>query len=84
MPNAIYGTICVVTKTTVYLPDDVKRDLERLAAASGRSEAQLIRDAVAALTSAAPQPRPRARLFDGRDPTLSERVDEALRGFGER
>ena len=73
-----------MTKTTVYLPDDVKRDLERLAATSGRSEAQLIREAVAALTRAAPQPRPRARLFDGRDPTLSERVDEALRGFGER
>ena len=73
-----------MTKTTVYLPDDVKRDLERMAAASGRSEAQLIRDAVAALTSAAPRPRPRARLFDGHDPTLSERVDEALPGFGER
>ena len=74
----------VLTKTTVYLPDELKRDLERLAAASGRSEAQLIRDAVAALTSSAPRPRPRARLFDGGDPALSERVDEALRGFGDR
>lgn len=73
-----------MTKTTVYLPDDLKRDLERMAAASGRSEAQLIRDAVAALTSTAPTPRPRGGLFAGDDPSLSEHVDEALRGFGER
>ena len=76
--------IWVVTKTTVCLPDDVKRDLERLAAASGRSEAPLIRDAVAALIGAATQPRPRASLFAGGDSTLSDRVNVALRGFGER
>ena len=73
-----------MTKTTVYLPDELKRDLERLAASSGRSEAQLIRDAVAALAGSAATPRPRGQLFTGGDPTLSERADELLSGFGER
>lgn len=73
-----------VTKTTVYLPDELKRDLERMAASSGRSEAQLIREAVAALTRSAAAPRPRGGLFSSGDTTHSERVDELLRGFGER
>ncbi|MBV8527960.1 MAG: ribbon-helix-helix protein, CopG family [Candidatus Dormibacteraeota bacterium] len=73
-----------MTKTTVYLPDELKRELERLAAASGRSEAQLIRDAVAALTTTAARPRPRGALFGSGEASLSERVGEALSGFGER
>lgn len=73
-----------MTKTTVYLPEDLKQALERLAAASGRSEAQLIRDAIAALTVSAAPPRPRGGLFASGDPTLSARVDEVLSGFGER
>ena len=73
-----------MTKTTVYLPDQMKRDLERLASSSGRSEAQLIRDAVAALTGGAAAPRPRGQLFSSGDLASSERVDELLSGFGER
>lgn len=73
-----------MTKTTVYLPDELKRDLERLAASSGRSEAQLIREAVAALTTTSARPRPHGGLFSSGEPLLSERVDEALAGFGER
>lgn len=73
-----------MTKTTVYLPDDLKKALERLAATSGRSEAQVIRDAIATLTTAARRARPRGGLFVGDDPGLSERVNAVLAGFGER
>ncbi len=73
-----------MNKTTVYLPDDLKQALQRLAAASGRSEAELIREAIAALARAAGRPRPRGRLFASGDPSLAERVDEALVGFGDR
>lgn len=70
-------------QTTVYLPDDLKSALERASAAQGRSEAELIREAVCELTRALEQPKPRLPLFSGGDPTLAERVDEELRGFGE-
>jgi plasmid stability protein len=73
-----------VNKTTVYLPDDLKRSLRRLAVASGRSEADLIREAIAARVQGAPRPRPHGRLIESGDPSLSENVDEALAGFGDR
>lgn len=70
-------------KTTVYLPDDLKAALERAAVAQGRSEAELIRQAVQELTWELEPPRPRLPLFDGGDPTLARRFDEELVGFGE-
>ena len=70
-------------KTTVYLPDELKAALER-AAARGRSEAELVREAVRELTQRLEPPRPRLPLFSSGDPTLAERIDEVLReGFGE-
>lgn len=69
-------------KTTVYLPDDLKRRLAGLARRRGRSEASLIREAIEKLT-AAETPRPILPLFRSGDPHLAERVDEALKGFGE-
>ena len=72
-----------MTKTTVYLPDDLKAALARVAATTGRSEAGLIREAIAALVSQASPPRPRGGLFRGED-SLSTQVDEHLSGFGER
>ena len=42
-------TISRMVKTTVHLPDDLKRALEGLAAEVGRSEADLIREAVGKL-----------------------------------
>jgi len=71
-----------VHKTTLYLPDELKRSLRRLADASGRSEADLIREAIATKVEAAETPRPRGGLFASGDPSLSEHVDEALAGFG--
>jgi hypothetical protein len=70
-------------KTTVYLPNDLKAALGRAAAEKGQSEAALIRKAVEDLVRGSGRPRPRLPLFHSDDPTLAERVDEELRGFGE-
>jgi hypothetical protein len=66
-------------KTTVYLPDDLKRDLEALAARNATSEAELIREAIRRRVAPV---KPRAGLFSDPDfdPT---RTDEYLTGFGE-
>ena len=73
-------------KTTVYLPDELKRALGRSASARGVSEAELIREALRAITADAPPPRPRLPLFASARPDLAdlaERVDAALEGLGE-
>lgn len=82
-PHATYGIVYGMKKTTVYLPDDLKAALERAAVDRGRSEADLIREAVRELTRNIEPPRPRLPLFSSGDPTLAERVDEELQGFGE-
>ena len=74
----MYGML----KTTVYIPKDVKRVLGQVAAARGLSEAELIREALRALTSQATPPRPRLPLFKSGKARLAERIDEALSGFG--
>jgi Arc/MetJ-type ribon-helix-helix transcriptional regulator len=74
-----------MTKTSVYLPDQLKHDLALVARRRGRSEAELIREAIARLVAEEEheRPRPRPGLFASGDPTLAERVDEALAGgFG--
>ncbi|MBI1735763.1 MAG: ribbon-helix-helix protein, CopG family [Candidatus Rokubacteria bacterium] len=71
-------------KTTIYLPDDLKQALEHAAADQGRSEAEVIREAVRAATRARARPRPRLPLFKSGKRGLAERVDRALAGFGER
>ena len=71
-------------KTTVYLPDDLKHAVSRLAAESGRSEAKVIRDAIAALVDRSGRPRPRGGLFVSGDPSLSSQAEAALTGFGDR
>jgi Arc/MetJ-type ribon-helix-helix transcriptional regulator len=71
-------------KTTVYLPEDLKRALDETARIRGESVAEVIREALRALVAASTPPRPRIPLFRSDDPTLAERVDEALAGFGER
>jgi len=80
----MYGTMYGMRKTTVYLPEDLKRDLERVAAARGCSEAELIREAVRTLAEEAVSRRPRLPLFKSGKRGLAERVDRALAGFGER
>ncbi len=72
-----------MNKTTVYIPDDLKRSLALAAAARGCSEAELIRQALRDATTRVAPPRPRLPLFSSRKPRLAERADEALAGFGE-
>lgn len=80
----IYGMMYGMRRTTIYLPDDLKAALERTAAAEGRSEAEVVRSAVAIATAGHTYPAPRLPLFSSDDATLAERVDEELaRGFGE-
>ncbi|HUF22995.1 MAG TPA: CopG family transcriptional regulator [Vicinamibacterales bacterium] len=71
-------------KTTVYLPRDLKRAVARLARQQGRSEAALIRDALARLTREGTTPAPRLPLFRAEGPSIAEDVDRALDGFGDR
>ncbi|HEV8054090.1 MAG TPA: ribbon-helix-helix protein, CopG family [Candidatus Limnocylindrales bacterium] len=71
-------------KTTVYLPENLKRALRRAARASGRSEAELIREGVGIVTGTHRIAEPRLPLFESGQPELAERVDELLDGFGER
>jgi plasmid stability protein len=73
----------LMNKTTVYLPDDLKQALQRTAATSGRSEAELIREGVALVTQRAERPRPRGALFASGLPSIARRVDDELDGFGE-
>ena len=70
-------------KVTVYLPDDVMAALGRLAAERGVSESSLVREAVAGAIRKTEVPKPRLPLFHSNDPTLAERIDEELAGFGE-
>jgi len=72
-----------VLKTTVYLPDELKRRLARLAEERRTSEAELIRAALTRFVESDTPPRPTLPLFRSSDPTLAEHVDEALTGFGD-
>lgn len=74
----------VMQRTTIYLPEDLKLNLQRTARAAGRSEADLIREGVRQVVAAYDSPRPRIPLFSSSDPTLADHVDEHLEGFGER
>jgi Arc/MetJ-type ribon-helix-helix transcriptional regulator len=73
-----------MVKTTVYLPEDLKASLERVAAEKGRSEAELIREAIRVLVGSGAAAKPRIPLVATGlgDPTASERIDELLDGFG--
>jgi hypothetical protein len=70
-----------VEKTTVYLPAETRRALKKLAARLGKSEAELIREALAVLAGSE-APRPRVPLGRGSGPSIAEDIDAALQGFG--
>lgn len=71
-------------KTTVYLPDDLKRELEAASRRSRRSEADLVREGVRLAVARESPRRPRIPLFESARPDLAKRVDELVEGFGER
>lgn len=70
-------------KTTVYIPSDIKSALGKLATARGLSEAEVIRQALRAVTAEIVPSRPRLPLFKSGKPLLAEQIDDALKGFGE-
>lgn len=70
-------------KTTLYLPDELKCEIERVSRETGKSEADLIRASIRDGLPRQLPPTPIGGLFDSGGQCLSERVDELLRGFGE-
>jgi hypothetical protein len=70
-------------KTTVYLPQQVRVELKRMAGERGTSEAYLIREALERLVAAEGAPTPRLPLGASELPPCAEDVDAALAaGFG--
>ncbi|MGH3500098.1 MAG: CopG family transcriptional regulator [Nocardioidaceae bacterium] len=71
-----------MTKTTLYLPDDLKQAVGRLSEVHGVSEAELIRTALASYVAQETRPRPNFPLLPSRrGPRTSDdarRVDELL------
>jgi hypothetical protein len=72
-------------KTTIYLPDDLKEGVEAVARREKRSEADIIRDAIASAVDASRPPEPCLPLPGMKlgNPTIAERADELLQGFGD-
>ena len=73
-----YGIIYGVHRTTIYLPEELKERLTQEARRRGVTEAQVIREALAAALA---RPRPRGGLLACGD--IVARRDELMEGFGE-
>lgn len=71
-----------MNKTTVYLPDDLRAALARVAAERKQSEAELIREGIRLVIADQASPLPTVPLGCSGEPDLAEHVDEALSGFG--
>lgn len=69
-------------KTSVYLDDEQKHDLERVVELTGRSQADLIRDGISQVIQdhLAKRPRMKARFHDA---SVVGRTEELMEGFGE-
>jgi Arc/MetJ-type ribon-helix-helix transcriptional regulator len=76
-----YGKTHMV-KTTVYLPEELKKRIENTARLQRKSEAEVIRAALDAYTQRT-YPRPRLPLFEEGDLEPISDWDAALEGFGE-
>ncbi|HKI85140.1 MAG TPA: CopG family transcriptional regulator [Thermoanaerobaculia bacterium] len=73
-----------MVKTTLYLPEELKAALERLAEERRVSEAALVREALEEMVERSARPRPQLPLLpEGLgDPSVASRVDDLLEGFG--
>ncbi|HEX7159612.1 MAG TPA: CopG family transcriptional regulator [Trebonia sp.] len=71
-----------MVKTSVYLDDEQKQDLDRVAQLTGRSQADLIRDGISQVIHdhLAKRPKMRARFHD---PSIVGRTEDLLEGLGE-
>ncbi|HEX5713471.1 MAG TPA: ribbon-helix-helix domain-containing protein [Solirubrobacterales bacterium] len=82
----LYGTMYGVKRTTIYLTDAQKQELEALSGRLTRTESDLIREGVdQVLELHRPGLRKPGPIGAFNDPVLDDpdRIDEALRGFGE-
>jgi Arc/MetJ-type ribon-helix-helix transcriptional regulator len=81
-----YGTMYGVKRTTIYLTDAQKQQLEQLSERTTRTESDLIREGVDQMLDAHRERRAKpGALFALSDPVLDDpsRVEEALEGFGQ-
>jgi len=70
-----------MVKTSVYLNEEQKTDLEKVVTLTGRSQADLIRDGIEQVIVQHLRTRPKMTAHaDG--PTVLDRVDELMEGFG--
>lgn len=69
-----------MVKTTVYLEDDIALKVRQIATAAGRSQAEVIREALRAYTQEIERPRPKGigKYRSGRS-DVSENAEEILR-----
>ena len=75
----------LMTKTTVYLDTDTVLALRQMAETQGRSQAELIRDALEAYTRKIKRPRiPGIGEFDSGHTDISERAEEILGSAAKR
>jgi len=71
-------------RTTIYLPDEMKASIEREAARSGSTEAEVIREAIGEHLEKNRPPVPQLPVFpEGFGEDIAGRVDELLEGMGE-
>lgn len=73
----------MVEKTTLYLPEDLKAAVKRIAQQRGIPEAEIIRESIRLAVNSTNKPRPQGGLYAGTEP-IARRVDDFLDGFGER
>jgi predicted transcriptional regulator len=74
-----------VTKTTVYLDPDTVLALRQMAETQGRSQAELIRDALESYTRKARRPKiPGIGEFDSGHTDTSERAEQLLSSAAKR
>jgi hypothetical protein len=71
-----------MVKTTIYLPESLKAQLERTAAQTRRSEADVIREGIGLAVEKHRRPAPKSGIFASGSPSLRERMDEVMEGFG--
>jgi Ribbon-helix-helix protein, copG family len=56
----VYGTLMSMTKTTLYLPVELQRELRDEAKRSGRPQADIVREALTTYLTARPRRLPRS------------------------
>jgi hypothetical protein len=70
-------------KTTIYLTDQLKADLERVSAEWNQSKADVIREGIRLAVDAHTRPAPRSGIFRSGITNFAKRSEELLHGFGE-